>query len=639
MTQQDEAKSRPFDSVDLRVALGLLRLCTDGRPEDIEATAVVHAALNAGGRVLDTADVYCLDENDVHYGEHFVRQCLNSWKGPADEVCVLTKAGLKRVGRRWMPCGHPEHLRQAIDGSLQALGVERIFALQLHARDPRVPFEDTLGALAELQQEGKILHLGLCNTSVAEIKQASRHFDVALVQNELGVHNLRAASEGLLQYTAEEDISFLAYRPLGGKEKAGRLNEDPVLVPLSQRYSVTPQQIAVAAVLDAAPHAIALVGATRVSSIRSSVGAAKLQLDASDRTAISFRYSFESQSVPSLSGAATPGMAQLPEGDGPQPEPEVVILMGIMGAGKSELVESYVDTGYVRLNRDLIGGKLDDLVPLMEHQFANGITRVVLDNTYPTRLSRAPVIEAARRWNIPIRCRFLDTPIQEAYINICRRMVAKYGMPLGPDEMKMFRRVDPTLPPPLALARWTAGFEPPAADEGFGAVERIPFRRRINSEHQGLGLLLDVDGTLRETISGEHYPRHPDDVRILPGRTEVLSNWIAAGYELFFVSNQSGVASMRVGHDMVQAAFFRTQKMLNVPVNEVVYCPHPHHPVGCFCRKPMPGLGVYLMERHQLGCESLVMVGDRETDAEFAAGLGITYHDADDFFLGSAGQI
>ena len=397
--------------------------------------------------------------------------------------------------------------------------------------------------------------------------------------------------------------------------------------------------MAVAAVLDAAPHSVALVGATRVSSIRSSVGAAALQLDASDRTAISFRYSFESQSALPFSIPASAGMAQLPEGDGPQTDPEVVILMGIMGAGKSELVQDYVDAGYVRLNRDLIGGKLDDLVPLMEQQFSNGITRVVLDNTYPTRLSRAPVIEAACRWNIPIRCRFLDTPIQEAYINICHRMVAKYGIPLGPDEMKMFRKVDPTLPPPLALARWTAGFEPPAVDEGFGAVERIPFRRRVNSSHQNPGLLLDVDGTLRETISGEHYPRHPDDVRILPGRADVLSDWIAAGYELFFVSNQSGVASMRVGHDMVQASFFRTQQMLGVPVKEIAYCPHPHHPIGCFCRKPMPGLGVYLMERHQLSRESMVMVGDRDTDAEFAAGLGITYYDADDFFNGSAGRI
>ena len=194
MTQQDEGMPRPFDSVELPIALGMLRLCTEGRPDDIEATAVVHAALNAGVRILDTADVYCLDENDVHYGEHFVRQCLKSWRGPAKEVCVLTKAGLKRVGKRWMPCGHPDHLRVAVDGSLLALGVERLFALQLHARDPQVPFEDTLAALAELQKEGKVLHLGLCNTSVAEIKQASRHFNVALVQNELGVHNLRAAS-------------------------------------------------------------------------------------------------------------------------------------------------------------------------------------------------------------------------------------------------------------------------------------------------------------------------------------------------------------------------------------------------------------------------------------------------------------
>ena len=124
MNQEGSESENLFGPGDLRVALGLLRLCTEGRPDDIEATAVVHAALNAGVRILDTADVYCLGEEDLHYGEHFVRQCLKSWSGPAEDVRVLTKAGLRRVGKRWMPCGRPDHLREAVDRSLNALGVE-----------------------------------------------------------------------------------------------------------------------------------------------------------------------------------------------------------------------------------------------------------------------------------------------------------------------------------------------------------------------------------------------------------------------------------------------------------------------------------------------------------------------------------
>ena len=137
------------------------------------------------------------------------------------------------------------------------------------------------------------------------------------------------------------------------------------------------------------------------------------------------------------------------------------------------------------------------------------------------------------------------------------------------------------------------------------------------------GLLLDVDGTLRRTFSGDVYPSHPDDIRVLPNRTETLRRWLAADYRLFFVSNQSGVAAGKVSHDAVQSCFLKTQQLLDVPIEEIVYCPHPAHPVGCFCRKPMPGLGVYLMERHKLDPQHLVMVGDRQPDVDFAAGLGI----------------
>src|SRR5262249_59916055 len=95
-----------------------------------------------------------------------------------------------------VPNGRPDHLRKAVDGSLQALGVEQLFALLLHANDPRTPFEDQLGTLAALQREGKIAHLGLCNVSIAEVRQAQRHFNVRAIQNELSVIDRKSATEG-----------------------------------------------------------------------------------------------------------------------------------------------------------------------------------------------------------------------------------------------------------------------------------------------------------------------------------------------------------------------------------------------------------------------------------------------------------
>jgi HAD superfamily hydrolase (TIGR01662 family) len=621
----------------LPLGLGLLRLSIEGRPAEPDAVAVIHAALDAGVRILDTADVYCLGEADRHYGERLARRAIDTWKGPKAEVRVLTKVGLARPKGKWIPDGRPAHVKKAVDGSLVALGVERLFLLQLHAHDSRVPFEETLAALAELRKAGKVEHVGLCNTTPAEVKQAMRHFPVAAVQNELSVLNRKSAEDGLSALTKEMGIPFLAHRPLGGYAKSARLAKNKALLPLAARHKAAPHEIALAALLTAGDHVIPLVGATRVESVRSSAHAAKLVLDDSDRTALGIWFSFEpsAEAAAAIAPKAPPAagaVRALRPGEGPGRSPEVVVLMGVQGAGKSQLVTEYVDKGYERLNRDLLGGKLDDLVPKLSALLAAGKSRVVLDNTYPTRISRAPVIAAAAARGVPVRCRFLDTPIAEARINIVLRMLEKHGRLLGPEEMKALAKTDPNLPPPAAPARWVAGFEAPAADEGFAVVETVAFVRRVDPTHTGKALFLDVDGTLRRTRSGEPYPRHPDDLELLPGRREILAAWVAAGRRLFLVSNQSGVASGKLSREAAEAGFRRTVELLGVPVADVAFCPHPAFPAGCWCRKPMPGLGVALMQRHKLSREHLIVVGDMKSDAEFAAGLGAKFYDAETFF-------
>jgi histidinol-phosphate phosphatase family protein len=182
------------------------------------------------------------------------------------------------------------------------------------------------------------------------------------------------------------------------------------------------------------------------------------------------------------------------------------------------------------------------------------------------------------------------------------------------------------------MARWAASFEPPALDEGFSVVEEIPFVRRPGQAGNVKGLLLDVDGTLRTTRSGEIYPRQPGDVQLLPGRREILQHWVDKGYQLFFVSNQSGVASGQVSREAVDACFQKTVELLGLPIVEIAVCPHPAFPAGCFCRKPLPGLGIHLMKKHGLASEHLVMVGDMESDSQFAAALGAKYYKAEEFF-------
>jgi len=622
-------------SLDCPLAFGLLRLAGEGRPSQEEAISLIHFALDQGIRILDTADVYGLDDKDLHYGEHLARLAVDSWHGPGSEVKILTKIGMSRPKGKWVPCANPRHLTRAIDGSLRALGVEQIFLLQLHVKDPRVPFEETLGALAQLQKSGKVQHLGLCNVSPAEVRQALRHFPVACVQNELSVLSRRTALDGMLVLTRELGIPLLAHRPLGGYAKVEKLIKNRVLGPIAARHQTTPHEIALAAVLEAADHVIPLFGATRKENVQSSVRALRRTLTELDRQALQAKYSFEAEpeALEAIAPRVIPeGLASLQPNQGPGSEPEVVVLMGIQGAGKSELMAAYQEAGYARLNRDELGGKLDDLIPELKRLLAEGARRVVLDNTYPTRISRGPVIAAAHAQRIPVRCRYLATPVAQARINVVSRMLERHGQLLGPVEMKERAKEDPNLPPPVAMQRWMDSFEPPDLDEGFSAVDEIPFLRRSHPDWTHKGLLLDVDGTLRETVSGEIYPRHPDDVRLLPGRRQVLQRWIDQGYQLFFVSNQSGIASNQVSRDAVDACFRRTQELLDLPIQEVAYCPHPAFPVGCFCRKPMPGLAVDLMRRHQLAPEHLVMVGDMESDAAFAAGIGARYYDANDFF-------
>jgi histidinol-phosphate phosphatase family protein len=622
-------------ALDVPLGLGLLRLSTEGRPSETDAIDVIRFALEQGIRLLDTADSYALSDKDLHYGERLARRAIEAWGGPAAEVRVVTKVGLARPKGKWVPNGSPSHVKRMVEGSLEALGVSQIFMLLLHAMDPKTPLEDTLGALATLQKEGKVLHLGLCNTGVAEVRQAERHFKVTAIQNELSVIDRSSGVTGIVALARQMGIPFLAHRPLGGHAKTDSLLKNRAVKPIAARHTITPHEAALAALVDLGPPVIPVFGATRRASVESSLRALRVPYGAKDREELESRITFTPTPEALLTIAPPvppPGLRTLTPGEGPGDAPEVVVLMGVQGAGKSSLVDAYVARGYVRLNRDLLGGDLDGLIPRLEELLASGPQRVVLDNTYATRVSRFPVIQKAHQHGVPVRCRFLATPIDEAYANVVLRILERYGKLLGPDEMKALQKTDPNLPPPAAMARWAASFEAPHPDEGFSLVEEIPFVRRVDPGFQGKGLLLDVDGTLRKTKSGEIFPRTADDVELLPGRREVLQRYVDDGYALFFVSNQSGVASGTLTAADADAAFARTVELLGLPVAAVAYCPHTAFPAGCFCRKPLPGLGISLVHTHKLAREHLIMVGDMDSDEAFARSLGVKYVAAEEFF-------
>jgi aryl-alcohol dehydrogenase-like predicted oxidoreductase len=268
------------------VGYGGMHLSIQDRPPEEQGIRVIHAALDAGVTLIDTADVYCLDNRDIGHNERLVARALGSWPGDRDQVIVATKGGVTRPAGRWDTDGRPQHLRAACERSLEALGVERIDLYQLHAPDPKVPLAESVGALAELQQEGKIRWIGLSNVSVAEILEAESIAPVTTVQNRLNPFFREALATGVVEHCTEQGIGFLAYSPTGGGRLNLKLPAHPVLQPMAARLGTTPHALVLAWVLARSPSVIVIPSARSVEHALDSVSAADLTLSEADLTAI-----------------------------------------------------------------------------------------------------------------------------------------------------------------------------------------------------------------------------------------------------------------------------------------------------------------------------------------------------------------
>jgi aryl-alcohol dehydrogenase-like predicted oxidoreductase len=268
------------------VGYGGMHLSIQDRPPEEQGIRVIHAALDAGVTLIDTADVYCLDNQDIGHNERLVARALGSWQGDREQVIVATKGGVTRPAGHWETDGRRQHLRAACERSLQALGVERIDLYQLHAPDPKVPLAESVGALAELRQEGKIRWIGLSNVSVAEIHEAEAIAPVTTVQNRLNPFFREALAEGVMQHCTERGIGFLAYSPTGGGRLNRKLPAHPVLQPMAARLGTTPHALVLAWVLARSPSVIVIPSARVVEHALDSVSAAELTLSEADLAAI-----------------------------------------------------------------------------------------------------------------------------------------------------------------------------------------------------------------------------------------------------------------------------------------------------------------------------------------------------------------
>ena len=263
------------------IGLGEMPMSLAGRPDEAQAIRTIHTALDLGVTLIDTADAYCLDGSEVGHGERLVAEALAAWPGDRDRVLVATKGGHTRPGGDWDLDGRPEYLRQACEASLRALGVEAIGLYQFHRPDPKVPFAESVGAMAELKAAGKVRLVGLSNVSVDQIRQARQIVDVASVQNEFSPRFRR--SEGELAFCASQRIAFLPWSPLGGIGRGRSLGgRHAAFAEVAEAHGVSPQQVALAWELAKAPVVIPIPGASRPETITDSAAAATLRLSADD---------------------------------------------------------------------------------------------------------------------------------------------------------------------------------------------------------------------------------------------------------------------------------------------------------------------------------------------------------------------
>jgi len=259
------------DLTDNRLGFGAMRITGRGiwgEPRDVdEAKAVLRRAIELDVNFIDTADSY-----GPEVSENLIAEALHPYP---DDLVIATKGGLERPGPgRWPANGRPDHLKEACDGSLRRLRLEQIAVYQLHRPDPSVPFGESIGALLELQRDGKIRHIGLSNVTVQQLREAQRLTRIASVQNRYNLAD--RGSDSVLEVCEQEQLAFLPWAPIQDHDSHSVVRD------VARRHGATVHQVVLAWLLARSPAMVPIPGTGSVRHLEENVAAAALKLSADD---------------------------------------------------------------------------------------------------------------------------------------------------------------------------------------------------------------------------------------------------------------------------------------------------------------------------------------------------------------------
>ena len=561
------------------VGLGCMRLSTVAERDEAHGLAVLAAALDAGVDLLDTADAYALDDADVGHNERLIARAI-----AGKQIEVVTKGGLVRPDGAWVPNGRAKHLAVAARASRERLGVAAIDLYLLHAIDPKTPLATSVRALAKLRDDGVVRAIGLSNITPTQLEDALAITPLDAVEVELHPWKLDAVRGGLVAMCEQRGLRLLAHRPLGGQPGAKRIARDPVIAAIADRHGATPHEVVLAWLRALSPVIVPIPGATRIAT---AVSAARtIALDEEARTALAARFL-----------DVAPGTAVR----GERASGELVVILGMPGSGKSMLAADYVARGYTRLNRDERGGTLAELAKAVDTTIAGGADRVVVDNTYATRASRAPLVAIAKRHGMTIRCIAVTTPLEQSQANAVARMLARHGRLLEPAELGARSEIAPSV-----QFKYRREYEPPRTDEGFVAVEEVRAPRRAGGAARAI--IVELDG-----IIWRGRPRTPREVELLPALA-MLAVWPR-------VAGTSWQPGATAGELAALAEVLRAHRI------ELLACTHPAGPPICWCRKPLPGLAMQFAHANDIDLARSIHAGKGPADRGFALRAGMPYVD------------